>query len=213
LLTKRFERELIRGWLHEPHDPVANASGKGLVITHGAGSNCESPLLLAVAEAFATAGFHVLRCDLPYRQVRPTGPPFPGAAARDREGLASAAAAMREITPDYVILGGHSYGGRQATLLAAENPAVADALLLLSYPLHPPRKPEQLRTQHLPRLRTPALFIHGTRDPFGSIDEMTAALALIPARRQLVAIEKAGHELGVAAVPVILREAECFANA
>ena len=209
MLTKRIERELIRGWLHEPH---AN-TGKGLVITHGAGSNCESPLLRAVAEEFAGAGFHVLRCDLPYRQVRPTGPPFPGAAARDREGLQRAAETMREITPEFVILGGHSYGGRQATLLAAENPAVADALLLLSYPLHPPRKAEQLRTQHFPGLRTPALFIHGTRDPFGSIAEMTAAIAAIPARHQLVAIEKGAHDLGAVAAAVILREAECFANA
>src|SRR5580765_5648130 len=91
LLTKRFERDLIRGWLYEP----AKASGKGLVITHGAGSNCESPLLRDVADAFADAGFHVLRCDLPYRQLRASGPPFPGAAARDREGLQQAAEAMR----------------------------------------------------------------------------------------------------------------------
>jgi uncharacterized protein len=190
-----------------------NASGKGVVMAHGAGSNCESALLRAVAEAFAGAGFYVLRCDLPYRQLRPTGPPFPGAAARDREGLQQAAAAMREITPEYVVLGGHSYGGRQVTLLAAESPNIADVLLLLSYPLHPPRKAEQLRTQHFPRLRTPALFIHGARDPFGSVDEMTAALAVIPARHQLVAIEKAGHELGAGAAAVILRETECFTNA
>ena len=200
---------MIRGWLHEPQ---ASASDKGLVIAHGAGSNCESPLLRAVAEAFADAGFHVLRCDLPYRQVRATGPPFPGAAVRDREGLQRAADAMREITPGLVILGGHSYGGRQATLLAAETPTIADSLLLLSYPLHPPRKPEQLRTQHFPQLRTPALFIHGTRDPFGSVEEMAAALSAVPARHQLVAIEKAGHELGAAAAAVILRETECFAN-
>ena len=200
----------MRGWLHEP---VAAASGKGLVITHGAGSNCESPLLRAVAETFAFAGFFVLRCDLPYRQQRPTGPPFPGAAVRDREGLQRVSEAMREITPEFVILGGHSYGGRQATLLASETPRVADMLLLLSYPLHPPRKPEQLRTQHFPHLRTPALFIHGTRDPFGSIEEMRTALSAIPARHQLVTIEKAGHELGAAAAAVILREAECFANA
>ena len=200
----------MRGWLHEP---VAAASSKGLVITHGAGSNCESPLLRSAAETFAVAGFFVLRCDLPYRQQRPTGPPFPDAAVRDREGLQRASEAMREITPEYVILGGHSYGGRQATLLAAETPGVADMLLLLSYPLHPPRKPEQLRTQHFPKLRTSALFIHGTRDPFGSIEEMSTALSAIPARHQLVTIEKAGHELGAAAAAVILREAECFANA
>ena len=66
-----------------------------------------------------------------------------------------------------VVLGGHSYGGRQATMLAAEEPGVAEALLLLSYPLHPPNKPAQLRTAHFPQLRTPALFVSGTKDPFG----------------------------------------------
>ena len=211
---KRFERELVRGWLHEP----ANASGQGLVITHGAGSNCNSPLLVAVAEAFSGAGFHVLRCDLPYRQQRPTGPPQrfldgrPGAEV-DREGLLRAAEAMREITPAFVILGGHSYGGRQATLLAAETPGIADALLLLSYPLHPPRKPEELRTGHFPRLQTPALFIHGARDPFGSLAEMQSSLAAVPGRHQLFALEKMGHELSAAAAPAILRETVCFANA
>jgi hypothetical protein len=192
---------------------VAAANGKGLVITHGAGSNCESPLLRAVAEIFSDAGYYVLRCDLPYRQQRASGPPPPGAAVRDRAGLEQASASMRELTPQHVILGGHSYGWRQATLLAAETPGVADELLLLSYLLHPPRKPEQLRTQHFPQLHTPALFIHGTRDPFGSIEEMTVAIGAIPARHRLVTIEKTGHELGVAAAAVILREAECFANA
>ena len=200
----------MRGWLHEPE---ASASGNGLVITHGAGSNCESPLLRAVAEAFAGAGYHVLRCDLPYRQLRAKGPPFPALAARDREGLRRAMEAMREIAAGRVILGGHSYGGRQATLLAAEEPALADALLLLSYPLHPPRKPEQLRTAHFPRLRTPALFVHGTRDPFGSIGEMREAVRAIPAINKVVECEKLGHELSLAIAPAILREAACFANA
>ncbi|HTR66165.1 MAG TPA: alpha/beta family hydrolase, partial [Terriglobales bacterium] len=93
-------------------------------------------------------------------------------------------------------LGGHSYGGRQATMLCAEAPELADGLLLLSYPLHPPRKPEQLRTQHFPALRTPALFVHGTRDPFGSIEEMQSALKLVPGRTVLVRVEGAGHDLG-----------------
>jgi hypothetical protein len=69
-------------------------------------------------------------------------------------------------------------------------------LLLLSYPLHPPRKSEQLRTQHFPNLRTPSLFVHGTRDPFGSIEELTSALRLIPAKTDLTAVEGAGHDLG-----------------
>ncbi|HEV2199752.1 MAG TPA: alpha/beta family hydrolase [Bryobacteraceae bacterium] len=207
----RIERELVRGWLHEPHEPEGAQRKQGLVITHGAGSNCDSPLLVAVATAFAAAGFAALRCDLPYRQLKPKGPPLFGGSARDREGLRRAAQFMREIAGD-VILGGHSYGGRQASILAAEDPAVAEMLLLLSYPLHPPRKREQLRTAHFPGLLTPALFIHGTRDAFGLIEEMQEAIELIPARTKLMPVEKAGHELSLPIAPAILRETECFVN-
>ncbi len=207
MVTKRFEREWVRGWLHEP----AAASQKSLVITHGAGSNCDSSLLVAIAEAFAGAGFHALRCDLPFRQERPTGPPL-HSAERDREGLERAVQAMREIVSGPLILGGHSYGGRQSTMLAAEKPGLADMLLLLAYPLHPPRKPEQLRTQHLGQLQTPALFLHGTRDPFGTMGEMEAALAAIPARHHLFTLENTGHEWKAAAAPVILRETLCFVS-
>jgi predicted alpha/beta-hydrolase family hydrolase len=91
-------------------------------------------------------------------------------------------------------VGGHSYGGRQASILASEEPGLADALLLLSYPLHPPKKPASLRTSHFPTLRTSALVAHGTRDPFGTIEELSKALALIPAATRLVTIES-GHDL------------------
>jgi predicted alpha/beta-hydrolase family hydrolase len=79
--------------------------------------------------------------------------------------------------------------------LAAEDEGVADGLLLLSYPLHPPKRPEQMRTAHFPNLHTPALFVHGTRDPFGSIDELRQALSLIPVRTELFVVEGAGHDL------------------
>jgi uncharacterized protein len=198
---KHFERELVRGFLHEPEHP----NGNGLVITHGAGSNSDTALLKAVAEAFANAGVATLRYDLPFRQQRPKGPPFPAQAERDREGLRRAVEALREIAGGRVFLGGHSYGGRQATMLAAEEPNVADALLLLSYPLHPPRKPQALRTGHFGGIQIPALFVHGTRDTFGTIDEMRAALTLIPARTDLAIAEGAGHSLtpAVAAMCVL----------
>ncbi len=166
------------------------------MLTHGAGSNARAPLLVALAEAFAAAGITVLRCDLPYRQSRPFGPPRPGDAARDREGLKNAVAALRKMVSGRMFLGGHSYGGRQSTMLCADQPGLVEGLLLLSYPLHPPRKPEQLRVQHLPRLQTPSLFVHGTRDPFGSPEEMESALSLIPAKTRLLRIEGAGHDLG-----------------
>jgi len=177
--------------LHRPRSP----SGDGLVLTHGAGGNANAPLLLALAEGFAAGGLTVLRYDLPYRQERPTGPPRPGGAAKDREGLRSAVASIRASVTGHVFLGGQSYGGRQASMLAASQPGLADALLLLSYPLRPPRRGSELRTAHLPDLRTPTLFVHGSRDPFGSPEDIEAARRLIPVRTALVAVPGAGHDL------------------
>ena len=182
----------VRGLLHRP----ANPNGSGLVLTHGAGSNCQAPLLIALAQVFAGAGYFVLRCDLPFRQDRPYGPPGPGDGKRDRAGLKNAVAALKNVATGSIFLGGHSYGGRQSSMLCAEEPEEAPALLLLSYPLHPPKKPEQLRTQHFFNLRTPALFVQGTRDPFGSIVEMEQALKLIPAKTKLLPVDGAGHDLG-----------------
>jgi predicted alpha/beta-hydrolase family hydrolase len=182
----------VRGFIHRSATPGPD----GLMLTHGAGSNSRAPLLVAVAEVFAAAGVTVLRCDLPYRQSRSFGPPRPGDAARDRQGLKNAVTALRKVVAGRVFLGGHSYGGRQSTMLCADESDLAEGLLLLSYPLHPPRKPEQLRIQHLPKLQTPALFVQGTRDPFGSPEEMESALSLIPAKTGLLKIEGAGHDLG-----------------
>lgn len=182
----------VRGFLHTPETP----NGDALILTHGAGSDCNAPLLAELSEVFAARGYTVLRCDLPFRQEGRTGPPRPGNAERDRAGLRNAVAVVRKIVPSRIFLGGHSYGGRQATMLCADEPDLVAGLLLLSYPLHPPRKPEQLRVQHLPNLPTPSFFVHGTRDPFGSIAEMEKALALIPAKKELMPVEGAGHDLG-----------------
>jgi uncharacterized protein len=182
----------VRGFLHRSAHP----NGDSLVLTHGAGSNCQAPLLIALAQTFTDAGFVVLRCDLPFRQDRSFGPPGPGDAKRDRAGLTNAIAAIKNLAGGRIFLGGHSYGGRQASMLCAEQPEEAVGLLLLSYPLHPPRKPEQLRTQHFFNLRTPALFVHGVSDPFGSIQEMQQALKIIPAKTKLLSVEGAGHDLG-----------------
>ncbi len=186
-----FHHGTVSGFLHLPSEPC----GSGLILTHGAGGNANAPLLVTVANVFCDAGWLVLRCDLPFRQKRRSGPPFPAAAAQDRAGLRDAVSLLRERVAGRVVMGGHSYGGRQATMLAAESPGLANALLLLSYPLHPPSKPDQLRTAHFPALTTPALFIHGTKDPFGSIDELQAALTLIPAHTDLLVVDGAGHDL------------------
>lgn len=185
-----IQTNAVRGYLHRPENPT----GEGLVLTHGAGANANSPLLQAVAAAFAASGIQVLRCDLPFRQKRPFGPPSPATAEEDRRGLRAAIDEMRAICAGRVFAGGHSYGGRQASILVSEDPGFVDGLLLLSYPLHPPKKPANLRTAHFPALRTPALFVHGTRDPFGSIEELATALQLIPAPTRIATVES-GHDL------------------
>ena len=187
----RFEQDGVRGFLHRPEQ---QATG-GLVLTHGAGGDCTAALQVAAAAAFAAAGLHVLRCDLPFRQRRPKGPPSPAGAAADRAGLRQALEALRRVAPGRLILGGQSYGGRQATLLAADEPKIADALLLLSYPLHPPGRPERLRSEHFPRLGMPCVFVHGNADPFGSPVELRAAVAGIRGPTRLIAVDGAGHDL------------------
>lgn len=179
----------VRGFLHRAEGPDF------LVLTHGAGGNCKAPLLVMLAENFAAIGLTTLRCDLPFRQRRRTGPPSPSDARPDQAGLRRAITLLREKYSGRAFLGGVSYGGRQGSMLLAEEPALASGLLLLSYPLHPPGRPAQLRTAHLPNLRTPVLFVSGTRDAFGSVPELEAALRFIPAPNKLVAIEGAGHGL------------------
>jgi predicted alpha/beta-hydrolase family hydrolase len=185
-----FRYRSASGFVHE----CAGAT-TGMVLTHGAGGNCQMPLLVTAASAFHDLGWTAIRCDMAFRQKRSVGAPHPSASAQDRLSLADAVAFARGLGVKRVVLGGQSYGGRQATMLAAEQPPLADALLLFSYPLHPPGKPEQLRTAHFPALRTPSLFVHGERDPFGSIEEMKAATRLIPGPVTLSVIAKAGHDL------------------
>jgi hypothetical protein len=190
-----LHQEELRGVLHTPEQ----ATGEALALTHGAGSNAGAPLLVSLARAFCDAGVTVLRYDLPFRVARASGPPFPAAAARDRQGIVRAVEALRQRVKGRVFAGGHSYGGRQTAMVAAERPGLADGLLLLAYPLHPPRKPDQPRTAFFAEWRTPALFVHGTRDPFGSVEEMRAAIERIAARVDLLVVEGAGHDLRPAA--------------
>ena len=201
----------VRGFLHR----AAKSGGGFLVLTHGAGGNCSATLLVALAEKFAASGLTVLRCDLPYRQRRPRGAPSPSDAKTDQAGLRRAVELMKGRFPGRVFLGGSSYGGRQASMLVGGEPSLVEGLLLLSYPLHPPGRPAQLRTAHFPNLRTPTLFVSGTKDTFGSIEELESAIKLIPASTKLLAIAGAPHGLSLKSkrdeVPeVVVREFEAF---
>ncbi len=196
---KRFEKEKVQGWLHEPSD----APRAAIALTHGAGSDCDAPFLVAAAENLAEAGYAVLRYDLPFRQAK-TNALNAAQQARDREGVRRAAEALRELFPRKpLVLAGHSYGGRQSSMVAAEGRSTGDGLMLLSYPLHPPRMPDKLRTDHFKEIGVPTLFVHGTRDPFGTIKEMETAVALISAPTRLMPIEKGAHNLPPSAAALL----------
>lgn len=171
--------------------------------------------MVAAAEAFRDAGFLAFRGDLPFRQRKST----PRGAPEDRAGIRRAAEELRKLAPGVpVVLGGQSYGGRMCTMLAAEDPGAADALLLLSYPLRPPKPGSKPRMDHFPSIRTPVLFVHGTRDPFGTIEEIQAAARTIPAFNMLFHVEKVGHSLPpavAASLPLWLSgiiENQCLPN-
>lgn len=182
--------EDIAGIAHEPDGPAQGV----VVLTHGAGGNRDSAMLVKLCDEWASRGWLAIRYNLPYRRRRPKRPPS-GSAAGDQEGIAEAIALARTLADGPVIAGGHSYGGRMTSMVAADE-AGPDVLTLFSYPLHPPGKPERARTEHLSRITVPTVFTHGTSDPFGTIEELTAAAALVSGPTELVVIEGARHDLG-----------------
>ncbi|BBX88707.1 alpha/beta hydrolase [Mycolicibacterium boenickei] len=182
--------EAIAGVAHEPEGPAQGV----VVLTHGAGGNRDSAMLVKLCDEWASHGWLAIRYNLPYRRRRPKGPPS-GSAAGDQDGIAEAIALARTLGDGPVIAGGHSYGGRMTSMVSADG-AGPDVLTLFSYPLHPPGKPERARTEHLPSITVPTVFTHGTSDPFGTIEELTAAAALVTGPTELVVVEGARHDLG-----------------
>lgn len=160
----------------------------GLLLFPGAGSSSTHPSLIAVEQAVAPLPCR--RVDFPYRLAGRTAPdraPVLLAAVRE------AAATMRRP----LLLGGRSMGGRMCSLAAgdADDPLPAAGLVLICYPLHPPGKPDRLRVEHFPRLTVPCLFVSGTKDAFGSPDELQRWTATIPAPVTHQWLHGKGHDL------------------
>ncbi len=162
-----------------------------VVLGHGAGGDMNDPLLRSVASALVPFGIEVVRFNFPYREL---GRKAPGAQAQSEECYRNVAdASRRPHLPLY--LGGKSYGGRIATHIVADG-FVADGLVLLSYPLHPPGKPERIRDAHLGSIDVPMLFIQGTKDPFATPDLLDATVGRLP-RARLHRIDGGDHSLRV----------------
>ncbi|MGO9875400.1 MAG: alpha/beta family hydrolase [Acidimicrobiia bacterium] len=144
---------------------------RAVLLAHGAGADMHAKALTVVADALAAAGIPSLRFDFPYRSAGRRAPdraPVLGAAVRD---AAVDLARRSKVSPERLVLGGRSMGGRIASIVVAEGtPALG--LALLGYPLHPPGRPDQLRVEHFARLEVPVLFVSGTRDAFGTPTEL-----------------------------------------
>lgn len=164
----------------------------GLLLFPGAGSAASHPSLVAIEEAVAP--LPVSRADFPYRRE---GRRAPDRAPKLLACVVEEAALLAEraaVAPERIVLGGRSMGGRMCSMAVAEGLPAA-GLVLISYPLHPPGKPDRLRIDHLPDLRVPCLFISGTKDSFGSPEELEHHTAAIPGPVTHVWIDGKGHDL------------------
>jgi predicted alpha/beta-hydrolase family hydrolase len=162
------------------------------LLAPGAGSSSTHPTLLAIEAAVAPVP--VARMDFPYRKAGRRAPDRPPVLLAAVRAEAAALVSAAHVRPNRLVLGGRSMGGRIASMAVADGLPAA-GLILISYPLHPPGKPETLRTEHLPRLSVPCLFVSGTRDAFGTTDELVAATAAIPGPVTQHWIEGGTHEL------------------
>lgn len=172
----------------------ATAGNPVFICAHGAGGNIADRATLATAGALRAQGIGVVRFNFLYREKK-SGRPDP--MPKLMETFAAVVAYVRDkLTPDRLVIGGRSMGGRAASMLAAEG-YDADGLLLLAYPLHPPGKPEKLRDAHLPRIRMPVLCFNGTRDPFCTRELMERALESVTASWEMHWVEQADHSFHV----------------
>lgn len=189
--------ESIAGVAHEP----AGTPRGVVVLTHGAGGSRDSALLIALCEEWVRRGWLAVRYNLPYRRRRPKGPPS-GSATADQAGIVEAITVARALAEGPLIAGGHSYGGRLTSMAVAEHPGLVTELTLFSYPLHPPGKPERVRTGHFGAITVPTVFTHGTSDPFGSIDEVRRAAGQLGGPVEIVEVTGARHDLGTKVLDV-----------
>jgi predicted alpha/beta-hydrolase family hydrolase len=173
-----------------PSDSAAAA----IVVAHGAGAGQSSPFMVQAARGLAERGISCATFDFAYITAGKRVPdPAPVLEARWRDVIAAASETFRGLP---LFIGGKSMGGRIASQVAAQGYPGLSGLVFLGYPLHPPGKPQQRRDAHLPAIAEPMLFVQGTRDAFGTADEIRALLPRLP-RATLHAIEGGDHSFRI----------------
>ena len=170
----------------------------GVVLFPGAGTDANHQSLVAIETAIKTrnAKLKIARCDFEYRKA---GKSFPDKTPVLIETVCNAVTQAAQdwgCTTNEIVIGGRSMGGRMCSMAVAdaENTLEVAGLVCVCYPLHPPKQPEKLRSEHLPRILAPTLFVSGTRDEFGTVEELTAATKPMN-KKTHVWIKGARHDL------------------
>jgi predicted alpha/beta-hydrolase family hydrolase len=186
------------------YEAAAPRAGVTLVLAHGAGAPQTSPFMVTFAEALAARGLDTATFNFPYMEARRRVPDRGPTLEACYAAVVRRLAAHPGLEGNRIVIGGKSMGGRIASQMAAHD---ADAsrlvagLLFLGYPLHPPGKPDELRTRHLPSIAQPMLCVQGERDPFGTPDELRAVFDRLPADVELVVVDGGDHSFKVPKKP------------
>lgn len=199
LVRVRLGRRVVTLVSEYAFDGPKRGADRAVLLAHGAGADMEAAALVVVAAALADAGVPTLRFNYPYRTAGKKAPDRAPVLLQATRDAAAELARRTKLPPDRLVLGGRSMGGRYCSLLAASDdagdsgPWPALGLVLLGYPLHAPGKPEAIRDDHFPRLRMPVLFVSGTKDTFGTPDELRASAKKIRGRVRWHWIPTADH--------------------
>lgn len=177
---------LPRGYAHE----------RGLILAHGAGNDMDSPLLSHVHEQLAQRGTLSIKFNFPYKEQGRRAPDRATVLEATWRAILRDLREDRELAPRRIFLGGKSMGGRIASQVVAEGEDCA-GLVFLGYPLHPARRPNRLRVEHLKLIRVPMLFLQGTRDPLCNMDLLQQTLSCLSAPVTLHRIEGGDHSFEV----------------
>lgn len=185
-----------------------------VVLAHGSGNDLRSEFLEFFAGALSERGLAVVRFNFPFKEGRTQRPPdrMPVLVETYREVVLSCSKRTGS-PPGPLFVGGKSLGARVASVLCAEKLVKPTGLVFLGYPLHAPGKPEEPRTLHLPSVGRPMLFVQGTRDPFGGIEEIRAARKSLRLGGSMHVVEGGDHSFALPSSQLLRQSAEMEAAA
>jgi predicted alpha/beta-hydrolase family hydrolase len=205
-VAERFTIDTPRGEKLSALDyrPESGSPTATLILGHGAGAPHVSKWMVQTARGLADRGLQVVTFNFPYMELKKKVPDKTEVLEAAFRAAITTVRGRADVAR--LFLGGKSMGGRMASHVASTWDDTRDegplaGLVLLGYPLHPPGKPQQLRTAHLPNIRVPMLFIQGSRDAFGKPDELRPILAELPAKSTLVPIDGGDHSFTVSKSP------------